>query len=132
MERALRPPEYRKADTMVQSTSKLALSRGIPTIRTADAPEVPGPNRCDLQAILGDFRARTPLTKIAAGSTALATPSRIFESRPRYYVTANVYVPSPVNGPHPAVLCPVGHWGAGKFRGHAAPGAHPPAAASSC
>ncbi|MCX6625061.1 MAG: acetylxylan esterase, partial [Acidobacteria bacterium] len=39
----------------------------------------------------------------------------IFESRPHYYVTANVYVPSGSTGPFPAVLCPVGHWGSGKY-----------------
>jgi cephalosporin-C deacetylase-like acetyl esterase len=38
----------------------------------------------------------------------------VFESRPRNYVTANVYVPASGQARFPALLCPVGHWGAGK------------------
>jgi cephalosporin-C deacetylase-like acetyl esterase len=37
----------------------------------------------------------------------------IFESLPRLYVTANVYLPKPA-GRHPAILLPLGHWWQGK------------------
>ena len=37
----------------------------------------------------------------------------VFESRPRLYVTANLYVPT-AGGRHPAILGPLGHTGAGK------------------
>jgi cephalosporin-C deacetylase-like acetyl esterase len=38
----------------------------------------------------------------------------IFESLPRFYVTANVYVPARGTPPFPAVLMPVGHYAGGK------------------
>ncbi|MFC2076414.1 alpha/beta hydrolase family protein [candidate division KSB1 bacterium] len=38
----------------------------------------------------------------------------IFESRPRFYVTANLYLPSDFNPPFPAVLSPCGHTQTGK------------------
>lgn len=38
----------------------------------------------------------------------------IFESRPRFYVTANVYVPTTSQGPHPAVVGTCGHSQNGK------------------
>src|SRR5579884_582901 len=33
----------------------------------------------------------------------------VFESLPRYWVTANAYVPKSA-GPHPGILIPLGHW----------------------
>ncbi|HEU0123183.1 MAG TPA: acetylxylan esterase [Bryobacteraceae bacterium] len=33
----------------------------------------------------------------------------IFESQPRFYVTANLYIPNGSNGPFPAILFPLGH-----------------------
>ncbi len=38
----------------------------------------------------------------------------IYESLPRFYVTANVYVPTHGVAPFPAVLMPLGHWEGGK------------------
>ncbi len=38
----------------------------------------------------------------------------IFESRPGFYVTANIYLPKNRDFPVPAVLCPLGHWQKGK------------------
>ena len=38
----------------------------------------------------------------------------IYESLPRFYVTANVYVPTHGTPPFPAVLMPIGHWEGGK------------------
>jgi cephalosporin-C deacetylase-like acetyl esterase len=37
----------------------------------------------------------------------------VFESLPRYWVTANAYVPK-TPGPHPGILIPMGHWEQGK------------------
>ncbi len=37
----------------------------------------------------------------------------VFESLPRYWVTANAYVPKSA-GPHPGILIPLGHWEQGK------------------
>ena len=38
----------------------------------------------------------------------------VYESLPKFYVTANVYVPAQGAGPFPAVLIPLGHWANGK------------------
>jgi len=73
--------------------------------------------RARLLAALGDPPPRTPLNARITGTLerdGYAVEKLIFESRPRYYVTANVYVPRKRSGPFPAVLAPVGHWGAGK------------------
>ncbi|MCL4850969.1 MAG: acetylxylan esterase [Bryobacteraceae bacterium] len=40
----------------------------------------------------------------------------VYESRPRYYVTANLYIPQKGNGPFPAILHPLGHSITGKNR----------------
>ncbi|MGH9662670.1 MAG: alpha/beta hydrolase [Bryobacteraceae bacterium] len=74
--------------------------------------------RARLEAIVGDFPVRTPLNAKIAGRLErdeYAVEKVIFESRPRYYVTANAYVPTRTRPPFPAVLAAVGHWGAGKF-----------------
>ncbi len=72
------------------------------------------------QAILASFGQppeRTPLNAQVTGTVVregYRVENVIFESRPRYYVTANVYVPESGQARFPALLCPVGHWGAGK------------------
>ncbi|MBM3815148.1 MAG: hypothetical protein FJW20_26330 [Acidimicrobiia bacterium] len=73
--------------------------------------------RTRLRAALGDFPPRTPLNPQTTGilpRDGYIVEKLIFESRPRYYVTANVYVPRKGSPPYPAVLAPVGHWGMGK------------------
>ena len=73
--------------------------------------------RAKLRAALGDLPPRTPLNPRLAGILErgdYAIEKVIFESRPNYYVTANVYVPRKATPPYPAVLAPVGHWGLGK------------------
>src|SRR5262249_45288481 len=72
------------------------------------------------QAIVASFgppQERTPLNGRLTGTLVrdgYRIEKVIFESRPRNYVTANVYVPASGQGRFPAILCPVGHWGAGK------------------
>jgi dienelactone hydrolase len=114
--------EYSKADSMLHeyfSKLRTRADKRIPTIRTAEALQAyQAETAASLKAILGEFPARTPLNAKTVGRldrAGYAVEKVIFESRPRYYVTANVYVPRPANGPYPALLCPVGHWGAGKF-----------------
>ena len=73
--------------------------------------------RAKLRAALGDFPDRNPLNAQVSGVLErgdYAIEKVVFESRPRYYVTANVYVPRKARPPYPAVLAPVGHWGLGK------------------
>jgi len=70
-----------------------------------------------LLTAMSGFPAQTPLNPQTAGileRDGYKVEKVIFESRPRYYVTANVYVPRKGSPPYPAVLAPVGHWGMGK------------------
>ena len=70
-----------------------------------------------LRETLGEMPARTPLRPRLAGTLEreeYRVEKVVFESRPRYYVTANVYLPRAPRPPFPAVLANVGHWGAGK------------------
>jgi cephalosporin-C deacetylase-like acetyl esterase len=73
--------------------------------------------RARLRAALGELPPKTPLNARITGTLerqGYAVEKVIFESRPHYYVTANVYVPRKGSGPYPAVLASVGHWGMGK------------------
>jgi cephalosporin-C deacetylase-like acetyl esterase len=118
-------PEFAAAGR-VTSTYLDAARRGGPrdprrqgtTIR--DRPALLAHQHAVRQAVvesLGPPPERTPLNARVTG-TVVRDGYRIekvlFESRPRYYVTANVYVPAGGAARYPALLCPVGHWGAGK------------------
>ena len=73
--------------------------------------------RAKLRDALGGLPQRTPLNARVTGTLereGYRVEKVIYESRPRYYVTGNVYVPRNGTGPYPAVLAPVGHWGVGK------------------
>jgi cephalosporin-C deacetylase-like acetyl esterase len=66
---------------------------------------------------LGRFPDKTPLNARVVG--ALKRPAYkiekvIFESQPRFYVTANLYLPTTGHPPYPAVLFPLGHEPGGK------------------
>ena len=61
---------------------------------------------------LGGFPERTPLNPKVTGVIdrgAYRIEKIIFESQPRFYVTANLYVPKTGRPPYPAVLFPLGH-----------------------
>jgi cephalosporin-C deacetylase-like acetyl esterase len=61
---------------------------------------------------LGDHPARTPLNARVVGSLDRGDyriEKIIFESRPGFYVTANLYLPPGARGPYPAILFPLGH-----------------------
>lgn len=72
-----------------------------------------------LRRFLGEMpRARTPLRlrrELAAEHPDYWIERLIYESQPKFYVTANLYVPKG-KGPFPAVLQPVGHSPAAKAR----------------
>jgi dienelactone hydrolase len=118
--------EFRKADTMLQDylnkarsaveANREKLIAGIST--PAALRKYQAETAARLRAILGEFPARTALNPKIAGRlerSGYTVEKLIFESRPRYYVTANVYVPGGRAGRFPGVICPVGHWGAGKY-----------------
>jgi cephalosporin-C deacetylase-like acetyl esterase len=66
---------------------------------------------------MGGFPSKTPLNaKITGGFTrdGYRVEHLVFESQPKFYVTANVYVPTNVKPPLPAVLGVAGHSATGK------------------
>ncbi len=73
-----------------------------------------------LLAMLGGLPAeRTPLNLRRAGSIdrgEYRIEKIIYESQPRFYVTASLYVPQTGKPPYPAVLQPVGHSADAKAR----------------
>ncbi len=73
--------------------------------------------RTRLEQALGGFPEKTPLRAQVLGSLqrdGYRIEKLVFESLPRLYVTANVYVPTTRNPPFPAVLGTAGHDGDGK------------------
>src|SRR5215471_18659081 len=61
---------------------------------------------------LGDRPERTPLNARVAGTLDRGDyriEKILFESRPGFYVTANLYLPAGGKGPYPAILFPLGH-----------------------
>ena len=66
-----------------------------------------------LQEYFGDFPDRAPLNAITVGKLErprYTIEKVIFESQPRYYVTANLYVPKDRKFPLPGVVFPCGHY----------------------
>lgn len=66
---------------------------------------------------LGDFPEKTPLNARTVGvleRNGYKIEKVIFESQPRFYVTANLYLPTTGQPPYPAVLFPLGHERGGK------------------
>ena len=73
--------------------------------------------RSKLQSMWGEFPPRSPLNPRQIGTLELgnvAIERIIFESRPSFFVTANLYRPSKPAGPLPAVVFPCGHASDGK------------------
>jgi len=66
---------------------------------------------------LGGFPERTPLnarTVVVLERDGYRIEKVIFESQPRFFVTANLYLPTRGQPPYPAVLFPLGHERGGK------------------
>jgi cephalosporin-C deacetylase-like acetyl esterase len=66
---------------------------------------------------LGGFPDRTPLNARVVGTlerTGYRIEKIVFESQPRFYVTANLYLPTIGRPPFPAILYPLGHELGGK------------------
>lgn len=61
---------------------------------------------------IGGLPQRTPLNARVVGTIArdgYRIEKIIFESQPRFYVTANLYVPTSGTAPYPGILFPLGH-----------------------
>ncbi|MFW6159084.1 MAG: alpha/beta hydrolase, partial [Planctomycetota bacterium] len=73
--------------------------------------------RRDLAGLLGEFPDRSPLRPCVVGKIErrdLVVEKVLLESRPRYYVTANLYIPRHKPLPAPGVLVACGHSATGK------------------
>ncbi len=73
--------------------------------------------RAKVLEALGGFPDKTPLNARITGTLerdGYRVEKLIYESLPRYYVTANVYVPTRGKPPFPAVLGTAGHTASGK------------------
>ena len=71
----------------------------------------------DFQQAIGPFPKETPLKTRVVGvleRERYTIQKLIFESRPRFYVTAVAYVPKQHAAPYPGILFPLGHSRNGK------------------
>ncbi|MEP7365225.1 MAG: acetylxylan esterase [Acidobacteriota bacterium] len=68
--------------------------------------------RAQMQRSVGGFPNRTPLNARVTGTLDRGDyriEKIVFESQPRFFVTANLYIPQRGTGPFPAILYPLGH-----------------------
>jgi cephalosporin-C deacetylase-like acetyl esterase len=68
--------------------------------------------------LLGGFPAKTPLQARVVKTTArdgYRIENVMYQSRPDFWVTANLYLPTRGSGPCPAVLSPCGHYDASRM-----------------
>ena len=112
--------EYREIRRMLpdwlrgQALEKLAARESaVAGIRTAAGLEQRRAfMRERMTRVLGGFSERTPLNARTVGTIecdGYRIEKIIFESQPRFFVTANLYVPTTGAPPYPAVLYPLGH-----------------------
>ena len=69
--------------------------------------------RAKVSESIGGFPTRTPLNARITGTLdrdGYRVEKLIYESQPRFYVTANLYLPTHGTPPYPAVLGPAGHY----------------------
>src|SRR5262245_53554875 len=87
--------------------------RGIARLSTAAAVDEHRRRvRERLIEALGGFPERTPLNARTVGTLErddFRIEKVIFESQPKFYVTANLYLPKTGRAPYPAILFPLGH-----------------------
>ena len=84
-----------------------------PRLENATAVKARGSEfRRQLLANIGGLPERTPLNAKTVGVIErenFRIEKIIFESQPKFYVTANLYLPKKGTGPFPAILFPLGH-----------------------
>jgi cephalosporin-C deacetylase-like acetyl esterase len=71
-----------------------------------------------IQALGGFPEERCPLNAESTGRLerdGYVIEKLLYQSRPDFYVTAAVYVPTNARLPAPAILCPHGHWQNGRY-----------------
>src|SRR6185436_10544577 len=84
-----------------------------PRLENAAAVKARGTEfRRQILANIGGLPERTPLNARTVGVIErenFRIEKIIFESQPKFYVTANLYLPKKGTGPFPAILFPLGH-----------------------
>ena len=73
--------------------------------------------RATITESVGGFPERTPLNARITGTLDRGDykiEKIVFESQPRFFVTANLYLPKTGSPPYPAILYPLGHELGGK------------------
>ena len=92
--------------------------RDVSAMRTpADVAERKAYVRKTIEEAVGGFPEKTPLNAQVTGTIekdGYKIEKIVFESRPDFHVTANLYIPTRGRGPYPAVLYPLGHEQGGK------------------
>jgi cephalosporin-C deacetylase-like acetyl esterase len=71
-------------------------------------------------AMLGGLPERTPLIPIVANAVerpGYRIENLMYQSRPNFWVTGNLYVPSSGSGPFPGIISPTGHYALGRMAG---------------
>ncbi|MBI4909108.1 MAG: acetylxylan esterase [Acidobacteria bacterium] len=103
-------PQLEAADARrMQALAQIRTPSGIAALRTRV--------RAQLLAAIGAFPQRTPLNARITGTLrreAYSIDKVIFESRPGFAVTANLYRPNRLTKPLPAVIESCGHYPEGK------------------
>jgi cephalosporin-C deacetylase-like acetyl esterase len=97
-----------------------AREAGISKWTAAEAKERKAYLRERMIRALGGFPERTPLNARVTGTIDepdYRIEKIVFESQPRFYVTANLYIPKRGTGPFPAILFPLGHEEGAKAHG---------------
>ncbi len=105
-------------DHLLRMADDLAEKRPVPTTRD-EWESKRNSIRESLLLSLGLPSEKTPLNPRITGTyerDGYRIEKLIFESRPKWYVTANVYIPDRADFPTAAVLCPHGHWGLGRYQ----------------
>jgi hypothetical protein len=97
----------------IASQQWTARTKTLAAVRTpADVRSRQAYVRAKLLEEIGSFPEKTPLNPVIAGTVEHAdyrVEKLIFESQPRHFVTANVYVPKAANSPYPSILGTAGH-----------------------
>ena len=118
-------PEYRNVSQSLtewlRQRAETLLAKRRRTVAALKTPEAVAERRAYIRRAItqavGGFPERTPLNARVVGvleREGYRIEKVIFESQPRFYVTANLYLPETGRPPYPAVLFPEGHERGGK------------------
>lgn len=105
----------------VRQIEQTANKRRSEILTKSDAEAYLGEVRAKIQQSLGPWPEKTPFNARITGKhdrDSYTIENVIFESRPGFMVTTNLYIPKGRKFPLPAVVVACGHDGSGKFAYH--------------